>query len=413
MTDSPPPLVKKVSVIPGQLICFLGLLALMFSVILRIEPQLMHSDVLVLLHASAEDIYDVNITYQYYLIGALLIAGLLVDIMGPRIVLVLALGTAMTANYFFSIPSAAIPALWGKIIISHTHPFILISALTLGAYWLQRRHFAFYAGLIFATLLSLPSITKFFPVNIVSIENLHTAMLASNIFGGLIIAAMAFSIMFPVNELHGENFFDDMYSTLRYSKVWGICVVSLLGWIFNTFLLNYGATYLVSVKHLVSENANVTVNIAFSCFAVGAITLGIIADFFNEKCIFITIGYLLAAFCFSLILFGPALSNQDIAILLYLTGFFCGAATITYAKVLDLASTSSAGIAFGLMAAITTLGNSFAGKGLALLLEHYVKDPATASAVTWQIILGIIPCALLFGAILAWNLRFKPIKTNS
>ncbi len=396
---------------PGLFICLLGLLAIFFSIILRNEPVLMQSDILRLFHIPASTLSDLAIRYQYSLIATLLFAGLIVDLFGPRTILTLALVAAIAGNSVFG-KAAGIPAMIdGRILIGYAHPFILISVLKLGTQWLPKRHFAFFCGLLFAILLMTPVITKNVLTAMVNDIGMRAAANLINCLGVLLIGNVLATYYLQSPFITSTQFnLKQALPLITNGKIWLICMISLLGWIGNTFLLNYGATYLIGVHHFTRDIASDTVSMAFACFALGAITMGMFADLLGKKQLLITLGYLLAASALATVLYMPGLTYTTLALFFFATSFFTGTAVISYAKAYDFCSDTTAGSVFALIAFITTLGNVLFTLILGNLLQPTLPYLATTGAKTWQQLLGIIPAALAIGGISAIMLHKKTPK---
>jgi predicted MFS family arabinose efflux permease len=390
----------------GLVSCLTALLAISFSIVLRIEPSLMQNDLQKIFHLSPEKFGELFIRYQYSLIATLLFAGLIVDYFGTRRILVLAIIGAVIGNYLFSKATTVPAMIHGRILIGYAHPFILISALKLGTQWVPKKHFSIFAGLLFATLLMTPVILKS------PLSNMIDA-LGMSIFADLlnIIGILAVAILLLTRKPQGpfyvaENIrFRNILAVLTNTEIWSICAISCLGWMANTFLLNYGMIFLIKNHGFNHAYAAETINTAFMCFALGAIITGFISEFLLTKRLLVAIGYIIAAITFSIVLYIPHLDTAMASGLIFATGFFTGTAVMCYAKAYDFSTPINTGCAFALVAFATTLGNTLFTFLLGNLLEAELPKLSTSHSLTWQILLASIPSALAIGAILAIRLR--------
>jgi predicted MFS family arabinose efflux permease len=387
----------------GILICLVGLIAIAFSIILRIEPGALYANLLSQLHTSPEALSALNTHYQYSLIAALVIAGIVVDIAGPRLTLTLAMIVAIFGNYLFSDADSLTNISYSRILIGYAHPFILISVLTLGTLWLPRRHFAFFVGLVFATILMLPAYAAPYLSHVSSLGDLHTITWQINAVGTAIILFILFTLRAKSIHVLDKGYLKQIFSPLTQHQIWLIAFVSLLGWIPNTFLLNYGSSYLTTAFHILPKIANDTVKISFSCFALGAICTGLFAGLLEKNHFLITAGYVLASVTFAIVLFAPGLNATVIASLLFATGIFASVAVICYAYAYDYCRPGRTGITFGLVASITTIGNTLMARFIGSLFDHYVHQ-----TIPWHWIVIVVPLSLLIGAIIATSLRKPP-----
>jgi predicted MFS family arabinose efflux permease len=346
------------------------------------------------------------IRYQYSLIATLLFAGLIVDYFGTRTILVLAIIAALIGNYLFG-KATAIPAMiHGRMLIGYAHPFILISALKLGTQWLPNKRFSFFAGLLFATLLMTPVILKA-PLSSLAtqLDMPHFTNLI-NIIGILLVC-----VLLLTRKQHDRLYIEEdigaraILAIFTNPTIWCICVISCLGWIANTFLLDYGMIFLIKNLNFNHLTASETISTTFMCFALGAAFTGLLAESLPKKRFLIAIGYTIAAITFSIVLYMPHLNAIAASSLIFATGFFTGATVICYAKAHEFSRPINAGCAFALIAFITTLGNTLFTLLIGNILEKEMPKISTAHSVTWQILLALIPCALVIGAILAIRLR--------
>jgi predicted MFS family arabinose efflux permease len=390
----------------GLLISFVGLLAIAYSVTLRIEPGVLFNSLLSEMHTSPQALNDLNAHYQYSLIAALVVAGIVVDILGPRLTLSLALIVAICGNYLFASADSLTTVSYSRILIGYAHPFILISVLTLGTLWLPRRHFAFFVGLVFATLLMFPNVISPYLSTISTKLQLHMVTLQLNSVGTAIILFIIFTLRAGKTQMLDKTNFKSILAPLTQHQIWLIAFVSLLGWIPNTFLLNYGATYLHDNFHMLPKIANDTVKIAFSCFALGAVTTGLFAGWLEKNRFIITAGYLLAALIFVGIIFTSNLSNIMVSTLIFVAAILASVAVICYAYAYDYCSPGRTGITFGLVACITTIGNTLMARQIGNLMDKYINH--IPNNIPWHWIVILVPLSLLIGAIIATSLRKPP-----
>jgi predicted MFS family arabinose efflux permease len=388
----------------GLLICLVGLLAIAFSITLRIEPNVLFNHLLKELHTSPEALNQLTAHYQYSLIAALIVAGIVVDIIGPRLTLTFALIMAICGNYLFASADSMTAVSYSRILIGYAHPFILISVLTLGTLWLPRRHFAFFVGLVFVTLLLSPTYISPYLATIITKTDLHTATLKINAVAVAIIIFILITL--KAHKISNKINFRELLMPLQQHQIWLIACVSLLGWVANTFLLNYGVTYLIAHYHMAPRIASEAVRISFSCFALGAVTTSIFAGWLEKNRFVITAGYLLASLIYFIVLFTPDLSPILVTSLLFLAGLCASVAVICYAYAYDYCRPGRTGITFGLVASITTIGNTLMARLIGSLVESYSGQVATP--IPWQWIASLVPWALLLGAIIATSLRKPP-----
>ncbi len=395
----------------GMLLCVMGLLSIAFSITLRLIPNAIPIEALALLNVTPQILNDMNAMYQYSLIATLVLSGLFVDIIGPRTVLSIAIGIAAISNYYFGRGDSINEVLYSRVLINYMHPFILTSALVLGAHWLPRRHFSAYVGMLWCTLLLTPVLAAPYLKSVASLDDLNSFILDANIVGILVIVVIVLTEPIIDRTRHRHDLIG-LVRPLRHYKVWLISLVSMLGWMANTFVLEYGTFYLIRQYGFTVPDAMGTVDKAFIFFGCGAVVMGLTSDFFRQKRYVIALGYFIAALLFSIVFFVPHLPISAVGPLLYLAMFFTSSTIISYTKVNDYCTIGNSGITLGLLLSITTIGSSFFAKQLHNLLLVYVNNPVTNTSYYWSMILAVIPAILIIGMLIA-ILLLKPVHLHS
>ena len=390
----------------GIFFCLIGLLAIAFSITLRVIPSAIPSDVLTILQLTPHIFDQLNASYQYSLIACLLLSGLVVDIVGPRTVIVISVTLAAIANYYFGASHSSNIILNSRVLINFTHPFILIAVLTLGTHWLPRRHFSLFVGLLFGTLLMVPVIDTYFLQNISSSETFEKATLLIDIVGILVVISYLVTERITDRTRHRHTF-DGLVRPLRHYKVWLISLVSMLGWMTNTFILHNGTLFLLRYYHTDLPHAASIIDNSFIFFGVGAIFMGFLSDVFRRsKRHLIAMGYCLAAFTFSILIFVPDVPGAIVPALVYATAFFTSSTIICYTKTNDYCTIGNSGITLGLMLAVTTIGSSFFAQQTGSYFREFINDPSPMGAHYLLLVLTSVPVILLIGAVISlWLLK--------
>ena len=390
------------------LLCFAGLLAIAFSITMREIQTTGLPQQLALMNLTPSIFNKLNATSEHSLIITLILSGLIVDLIGPRTVLSIAVAFSIVANYFFSTADYVHTLFACRLLSEYSHIFILMSVLTLGSHWLPRRHFAFFSGLLFGILLMAP-ILVIGPLLSITTSLGIESMNAPMTLVGLIIIFLIVKTR-PIQDMTRRR--TDIYghfNPLRYYKIWLIGIVAMIGWMTNTFLLGVGLYYLTWEIHFTVYQAMTAINVAYVYFIVGVIVLGIISDFFEKKRILIAMSYCIAAIAFTIIIFVHGISTQWVLWLLYATAFFAGSNIICYTKANDYCTVENSGIALGLVLSVSTIGSSLFSKGVHYYLRQYIYTDPAASDHNWKMIVMTVPISLLLGALISLFLRHDSI----
>jgi predicted MFS family arabinose efflux permease len=406
--DNAPKLTSLTQRSSSFFICLVGLLCICYSIMLRSEISYIGQEILKQFAITPNQLADLLVKYQLALLFTLLVAGLIIDFTGTRIILFFALCTAIFGNYLFGHAHSLNELINGRIIIGFSHPFILIGVLKLSRQYLSRNTFALFVGFLFACLLLTPQVSK----NLMYIiKNYYGWELIDDILNGagliLILLFLATSRsnitrVLPMSKIIWAKFYN--------KNIWMLGLISCFGWVLNTFLLNWGALYFFKGLNIMPNVAVATVQQSFLYFALGGVLIGGLAYFIENTRILITIFYLLAAMSFSFILFLPHPTISILGSLLFITSFCASAAILTYVKAYDFSDSSNAGLVFSLIAFITTGGNTLFAWILTKVYTPLLQSPRAIDTHAWQHMLIAIPIALAIGGLLA--LALSKAKVN-
>ncbi len=383
-------------------ICILGLLFIFYTILLRNEPSFMAARLMQQFHLSLEDMNDLTVKYQFSLILTYLFAGFIVDYVGARTILIVATLLATTGHYLFSTATSVHQILDGRILIGYAHPFIFLGALTLGTQWLPKKHFALYSGFLFAVLLLTPQMSKPFVIYFMDHFGWRTTCHMVTVFGAIICMALLLSFRAKPFLMTSAT---RLLSLLTHPSLWIISIVSCLGWMLNTFLLNWGSLYLYKAHTFLPNIAVSTVSQAFLFFSLGAIAMGFIANLLQKIRLLLVLGYWVSAAAFCIVLFQTPLSIVATANLIFLSAFAASAAILCYMKAYDICTPGSAGFTFGLIAFITTGGNTLFAMLFSMIIEPIASAKPPLNPDEWTSPLMVLPIVLVIGGILTLFLR--------
>lgn len=393
----------------GLFICLIGLFFIAYSIILRVEPVFMGQHLIEQFHIKPEDLDNLIVKYQFALMAALLFAGFIVDLVGPRTILVAAGLMATIGNYLFHNAISMTELTNSQIFIGFAHPFILIAALKLGTHWLPKKDFVLFSSFVFAILLMAAQLCRPLFNYMMSFTNWHIVVDYINLTG-IVLIMFLLSTFYKITTLPVEqtNFsLYDLFAILKNRNLWLISIISLLGWTVNTFFLNWGAVYLNKTHDFLPHLAGAMITLAFCVFALSGLIMGIIARFLKHLHFLMITGYWMAGAAFLSMLYIPDLTVLSTFSLLLLISFFISVTIICYARSYADCTPVSMGSRFSLIAFITTAGNSLFAFLLAKFTSPLVSASAPAVSISWEMILSSIPIGLFIGGLLVFFLR-KP-----
>jgi MFS family permease len=391
----------------GLFLCIMVIVAIAFAITIRVIPNAIPAQLLIQLHTTPQILDQLNVTYQYSLIACLILSGLIVDIVGPRTTLIIAVTFAIIGNHLFGSAESVDYMLYGRIFIGYSYPFILTSVLTLGTHWLPRRHFSLFVGLVFGTFLLVPTSEYSLLQGIMTLDVLKTGILIANIIGVIVILSIVLTAKIA-DLTRRRHTLAGLIRPLRYYKLWLITLVSMLGWMVNTFLLHDGPYWLMYKFKYSMMPAVEVINTSFIFFSIGAVLMGLFSDYFQSKRYLITLGYSLGAIVFGILEFVPHLPLNFVPPLLFAGAFFISSSIVCYTKANDYCIIGNSGITVGFVLTATTIGSSLFASFTGRIIQHNITN-----AATWDWMLTLIPSLLLVGAVISFLLKPTHISSDS
>lgn len=397
-TDNQPPATDTRTLTLSSFIMYLlGLILLFYSIVLRIEPGLGHP-ILQSLHITADALVPALANYQLPMILTFIAAGFLIDIAGPRFWLLTGVIIAIVGNYFYSDAANMDDILTSRILIGFSHPILFLSILKLGADWIPKNHFGVFVGFFFSVLLLTPQFIQ--PILLYANKTYGWDVVINGItFAGVFLLLTLIATCFLKSTAPGFKSMK-LGGMLKSSKIWLLCLISSLGWIANTFMLNWGAIILNHGLQFIPSLALSTVQETFLFFSLGAIFFGLFSDVTRCPRLALFLGLLLAGAAFTTLMLRPDLSHMNLGNLVLATGFLAGSAVTCYLLAFDFFGAATSASAFGLIACITTFCNTWFAEFSASMMIPIVKSPAHMNFTAYMYILATIPAALFFGALL-------------
>jgi MFS family permease len=389
-------------------LCMAGILAIALAMALRVlQTKLLPDQVLMHIRLTSQFFNVLNGTYQYTLIATLVLSGLIVDLIGPRTILSIAVGSAILSNFLFHNADSLQVFMASRFLTEFSYVFILTSVLTLGSHWLPRRHFSCFVGLVFGTLLVTPALVEGPLALLINNRGMPRTDLVISL-AGMIIMLIIFRTKTTSDYTRRRSHIYSHFNPLRYYKIWLIALVAMTGWMTNIFLVRISAYFLIGYLHLDINQTLPIVHNSYIYFGVGAIIMGIVSDFINKKRNIIVLSYCITAGAFCGLLFMSNLSAMSVTVLIYVIAFFASSNIICYTKSNDYCTVENSGITVGLVLSISTIGSSL----FIRTLHHYLIDTiysSGASANHWAPVV-IMPVVLLISAII--SLKLSPTHAH-
>lgn len=405
----------------GIFICSIGALFYCYEYLLRMIPGVMEAQLRFAFgNISATSFGTLSAYYYFAYTPMQLPAGMMMDRIGPRKLLVLACFLCAIGAYLFTFTGSYSLAAVGRFLIGFGSAFAFVGVLSLAVAWLPQTLFSMVAGLV-TTLGMFGAI-----VGQVGMSYLiETWGWQQVLWLGPIIGVVLTVIMFmflrdaPSNHADNENrqilssrqFFQQIMEVLLDPQIWLIGLIGCLLYLsLSVFAEVWGKSYLMMAHGLSNLEASSSVSMVFLGWAVGGPLLGLIADLNNKRITMLIVGALMAAIFISIVLYASGLSLLSINASLFLYGVFCSVEVIVFALAKDNCSQELAATVLSAANMIIMLGGAIfqplVGKMLDFFwdgtLDHQIR---VYSQADYQLVLSFLPLSLLIVAIIAFFVK--------
>jgi MFS family permease len=403
---------KRISLFPW-LVCGLGALFYCYEYLLRILPSVMSEDLLKMYDISGVAFGNLVAFYYYAYTPMQLPAGMMMDRLGPRKLLVFASVICALGTYLFSyqyLPTAQI----GRFFVGLGSAFAFVGVLKLASLWFPPSSFAFIAGM--ATSLGMLGamigdivLSKL----VVLLGSTMTLYLAAAI--GLLLT-IALWLVIPetkmlktptdATKLSYREFFSEVFKLFRNPQMWLIGIIgSLLYLSLSGFAEVWGIPYLIRAYGLSNSRAATAISLVFLGWGLGSPLVGWISDRIGNRRYPIIVGALLGAVIFALILHFPFIASHSLGGMLFLFGVCSSTQIIVFPIARELNVSALAGTAIAVTNLFVMLGGALSepliGKALDVLTGTLTKGNLMAFSVeSFGYALSIIPVMFILAAVL-------------
>ncbi len=152
-----------------------------------------------------------------------------------------------------------------------------------------------------------------------------------------------------------------------------------------------------------------TISLIFLGWATGAPVAGFISDVLKQRRLPMTIGAVMAAILFSIVLYVPHVPVYAVCVIFYLFGFFSGVEVIIFAVGREISSSKASGTAIALSNMLVMVGGVIFQPVVGILLEwrggQSVEGLHMYSADAYQYALAVLPLGLVLTVFLTFCLK--------
>ncbi len=407
----------------GVFICTLAALFYCYEYLLRIIPGVMEAELRVAFgNISATGFGTLSAYYYFAYTPMQLPAGMLMDRIGPKRLLIAACFLCALGSWLFTFTDSLTIASIGRFLVGMGSGVAFVGVLALAVVWLPERYFSLVAGLV--TMLGMfGAIGGQIGMSYVAESIGWQKVLSMAPIIGIVLCALMFFFLreHPTHLKQRGNsqtipiaqFINELKLVLMGGQIWLLGLIGSLMYLsLSVFAEIWGKSYLMMAHGLTNSQASSSVSMVFLGWAIGGPLLGFIADFTQRRLAILSMGSLLAVICISMILYMPDLSLLNIDVLLFLYGLFCSAEVIVFAIAKDASSTNLSGTVFACVNMIIMLGGVICQPLVGKLLDFFwngalYNHVRIYSQADYQLVLSFLPLCLLGVSIAVFFVREK------
>jgi MFS family permease len=372
-------------------------------------------------HIDATTLGELSAYYFYACVIFLFPAGMILDRVSTRKVIIIAMTASVLCAFGFALSSTLWQAKLCRFVTGIAGSFCLLSCVRLASRWFEPRRMALVIGLIvtFAMIGGMIAQTPFTLLTDSLGWRLTITIDAS--FGVLLlILILMFVKDYPHSQaqnyleqqtlLHTLGFWRTLWQTLKNLQNWlGGLYTSLMN--LPIFLLGamWGSLYLVQVRGLTRAEASVVTSMLFIGTIVGSPVLGWLSDQLRRRRLPMIIGAVIALALILLLIYLPVLSFGSLIIIFLALGFITSAQIISYPLIAESNPLAITGTAEG-MASVLIMAGGFTQPLFARLMQwhwghHFVDKVPVFSVSDYRTALAIMPIAFLLALVMSLVVR--------
>ncbi len=395
-----------------------------YEYLLRITPNVMHTEIVSYYGLSAAGFGNLFAFYYYAYTPLQIPVGVLLDRYSPRLLLTLNCLLCAIGIYICSIAHVLWVAQLGRFLVGFGSAFAFVGILKLATLWLPSNRFALVAGLT----TTIGMLGAMFSENVLTYFVIHIGpreTLMYSAYFGIILAGVIW--LFVRNKPPGTGEYHNRFTTTNFKSLFmgmillllrpQIWICAIIGGILYTslsvFAELWGKPYLQDACHLSPEKAAFVVSMVFFGWAIGGPLQGWISDRINNRRVPLIIGSIIGAISFMLVLYTDSLPVPIIAVLLFLFGAAASAENVAFAFAKETCEKKLSGSALALTNMFVMLVGTILQPLVGSVLDMVSPDGALVHTATeYRMALSVIPVIFIVAAVLGFFLKAIPHKIH-
>lgn len=378
---------------------------------------------------NAEQLGQVSAGYFYGNVLCLFLAGMILDRVSTRTVILGSLSLAVLGTFAFGLSVNMVQAWFARFVIGIGGAFCFLSCVRLISRWFPPRRMALVIGLT-VTLAMLGGMVAQTPLTLLTdAMGWRHALLVDGSFGVLILAFISMLVSdYPAGyDIANEHAHVNDLGFWRAIKAVGKNSQNWLGGVFTSmvnlpiFLFGalWGGMYLVQIRALTRSNASLVISMIFVGMIVGSPLFGWWSDAIRRRRFPMIVGGVITLITLLAIMYMPVLGFKALALLFFLLGLGMGSQVLGFPLVAESNPVALTGTAEGL-ASTLIMGAGLMQPVFGWLVEynwtHQMLNHVPLYSVSeYRLAMSVMPIACIIGllaAILAKETYCQHISTK-
>ncbi len=381
-------------------------------------------------HLDASTLSQLSSLYFISNVIFLLPAGIILDRVSTRLVILVALTICIIGTFMLSFAPDPSWVAYSRFLAGIGSAFCFLSAMRLASRWFPPHRLALVSGVV-VTMAMLGGLVAQTPMTLLTQTVGWRHAVLFDAFLGIIFF---FIILFVVKDYPagGENehkhqkirlqqmgFMTTMRMAYLNPKNWA-CGIYTSFMNLPIFILGaiWGIPYLVQIQHVTSTQASNVVAALFLGSIIGCPVIGWFSDTIKRRKLPMIIGAILALACLLIIIEVPNLGLTALLILFFALGFISSSQIISYPTVTESNPTSITAMAVSVISLCAISGGAIFqplfGKLMDLHWDHtIINGNPIYSKGDYHLALLVLPITFIIALVLSIAIRETYAKRNS
>lgn len=369
---------------------------------------------------NAGELGFLSATYFYADVIFLLFAGILVDRVPIRNIILSAMIMVVLATILFAFSHSFQLAAFSHFISGIGNAFCFLSCIKLATRWFPSHRLALVIGVI-VTVAMMGGVVAQTPFSLLAQALGWRSAVLVNAGLGIVITFLIYIFVYDhpkqINKIMKEK--TTSSASLKEDILWVLLnKQNVLGGIY-TCLLNlpiillgelWGVVYLTQVHHLEKTQASFVATMVFIGTIIGSPFVGWFSDYIGKRTLIMIVGALLSLFVVLCIMFLPALNFFTLLVLFLFLGIFTSTQIISYPLIAESNPTSLTGMSTSLAAILIMGGGAVFQPLFGWLMDLHWDQTLKHGVIVYSPSnylygLSIMPIAFVISIIVACCLR--------